>query len=68
MSAGHQKNPAMMKTAPMKIKHPLDSFFLIGCPQCGHISATLETSLLQAGHVISEVISDYSLVNSVNIG
>lgn len=58
---GHQKSPAMQKKTPIVIKHPLDSFGLIGCPQCGHFSADFETSLLQAGQVIRSAI-DYLLV------
>ena len=56
MKAGHQKNPIKQRITPIAIKHPLDSFGLIGCPQCGHFSAAFETSLLQAGQVINPAI------------
>jgi hypothetical protein len=54
--AGHQNSPTAQKKTPIAIKQPLDSFDLIGCPQCGHFSADFESSLLQAGQVISPVI------------
>ena len=56
LKAGNQKSPVTQRRAPIAIKHPLDFFGLIGCPQFGHFSAECETSLLQAGQVINPAI------------
>jgi hypothetical protein len=61
MKAGHQKSPMTHSPTPIAIKQPLDSFGLIGCPQCGHFSADFETSLLQAGQVIKSAIDCLSV-------
>jgi hypothetical protein len=72
IKAGHQNSPIRQSPTPIKIRHPLDFFGLIGCPQCGHFSAELETSLLQAGQVIRpsigfEFLSLYEYKNCIGI-
>jgi hypothetical protein len=56
IKTGHQNSPTRQSPTPIAIKHPLDFFGLIGCPQCGHFSADFDTSFLQAGQVIKLVM------------
>lgn len=58
MKDGHQNRPAMQKTTPIAIKHPLDSFGLIGCHSAGTSQQILKLLDCKQRQVIKSAI-DY---------